>query len=101
MKCRTRRKYPSNTGISTLLVRFKVDKYDQTKHVVALNPPPGALNVVFQITCPTARTVPIFIGTGGRCVASLCQKTESELRNLFRCDLKIKIIVTSTKPRKS
>jgi len=62
--------------------------------------PAGALNVVMNVVCPTARTVPVLIGVGGRSVTALNRQLETELRNLFQCDVRARLVVSSPSDRR-
>ena len=53
----------------------------------------GNLNIVMILDCRKAFTARIVVGTGGQTVTLIAHETEQKLRNLFRCEVRLRMIV--------
>ena len=53
----------------------------------------GTLNIVMALDCRKKFTAKVVVGTGGRTVIQLAKETEQDLRNIFRKEVSLKIIV--------
>ena len=53
----------------------------------------GSLDVIIAIDCQKAFTARIVVGTGGRTVTQIARDTEQELRNIFRSEVRLRLII--------
>lgn len=54
---------------------------------------PGNLNIVMVLDCQKAFTARLVVGTSGRTVLLIARETEQKLRNLFRCEVRLRLVV--------
>lgn len=53
----------------------------------------GTLNIVLALDCRKRFTARVVVGTGGRNVIQLARETEQDLRNMFRQEVKLRLVV--------
>lgn len=53
----------------------------------------GTLNIVMALDCQKKFTAKVVVGTGGRTVIQLAREAEQDLRNMFRQEVRLKIVV--------
>ena len=53
----------------------------------------GTLNILMNVDCRKAFTARLVVGTGGRTIMQIARETEQKLRNLFRCEVRLRLVV--------